>query len=60
MGTLGFDPFSIVLILFILAPVLAFFMILDKMRKRNTEMRDLQKETNRLLAEIVSTLKNNP
>jgi hypothetical protein len=33
---------------------------LNNMRKRDIEMRDLQKETNRLLTEITSHLKNNP
>jgi large-conductance mechanosensitive channel len=58
------DPLSIVstllIILIIVAPVLFILINLDRTRKRNDEMRDLQKETNRLLTEIVNILKNNP
>ena len=51
--------YSMIVVLIILVPVLLVLSILDRMRKRNDEMRDLQKETNRLLAEIASHLKNN-
>ena len=49
---------DIIIVLIILVPVLLVLSNLDRMRKRNDEMRDLQKETNRLLAEIASNLKN--
>ena len=55
------DPLStILIILIIVAPVLFILITLDRTRKRNDEMRDLQKETNRLLTEIVNILKSNP
>ena len=55
------DPLSLILVLFIFVPVPLFLIIIGRMRKRNNnELRDLQKETNRLLAEIVSILKSNP
>ena len=50
---------SMIIVLIILVPVLLVLSNLDRMRKRNDEMRDLQKETNRLLTEIASILKNN-
>ena len=50
---------SMIIGLIILVPVLLVLSNLDRMRKRNDEMRDLQKETNRLLTEITSILKNN-
>ena len=50
---------SMIIVLIILVPVLLVLSNLDRMRKRNDEMRDLQKETNRLLTEITSILKNN-
>jgi hypothetical protein len=49
---------TILIILTIAVPVLLILINLDRTRKRNDEMRDLQKETNRLLAEIASALKN--
>ena len=53
------SPFSTILfILFLIIPVLFILINLDRTRKRNDEMRDLQKETNRLLSEIASLLKD--
>ncbi len=55
------DPspvFTILIILFLVVPVLLILINLDRTRKRNDEMRDLQKETNRLLTEIASFLKD--
>ena len=55
------DPsplFTILVILFLVVPVLLILIDLDRTRKRNDEMRDLQKETNRLLSEIASLLKD--
>jgi len=55
------DPsplFTILVILFLVVPVLLILINLDRTRKRNDEMRDLQKETNRLLSEIASLLKD--
>ena len=49
---------TIFLILFLAVPVLLILINLDRARKRNDEMRDLQKETNRLLSEIASLLKD--
>jgi ABC-type bacteriocin/lantibiotic exporter with double-glycine peptidase domain len=49
---------TIVVILFLVVPVLLILMVLDRTRKRNDEMRDLQKETNRLLSEIASLMKD--
>jgi hypothetical protein len=49
---------TIIIVLIILVPVLLVLSTLDRMRKRNDAMLDLQKETNRLLSEIASTLKN--
>ncbi len=55
------DPLStILIILFFFVPVLLILINLDRTRKRNDEMRDLQKETNRLLTEILNKLKSNP
>lgn len=52
------DPVSFILFFFVVVP---FILInLNSMRKRENEMRDLQKETNRLLTEIANSLKNNP
>jgi large-conductance mechanosensitive channel len=50
--------FIILLFLFVSTPVLLILANLDRMRKRDTEMREGQKETNRLLTEITSLLKN--
>ena len=50
---------TILIILFLVVPVLLILINLDRTRKRNDEMRDLQKETNRLLSEIASLLKEN-
>ena len=50
---------TIFVILFLAVPVLLILINLDRTRKRNDEMRDLQKETNRLLSEIASLLKEN-
>jgi hypothetical protein len=51
------DPISFFLFFFVVVP---FILInLNNMRKRDIEMRDLQKETNRLLTEIAINLKNN-
>ena len=50
---------TIFVILFLVVPVLLILINLDRTRKRNDEMRDLQKETNRLLSEIASLLKEN-
>ena len=50
--------FAILLVLFVCIPVLLILINLDRTRKRNDEMRDLQKETNRLLSEIASLLKD--
>ena len=56
------DSFSILptilIVLFIAVPVLLILINLDRTQKRNDEMRELQKETNRLLAEIAGLLKN--
>ena len=53
------SPFSTILvILFLVIPVLLILINLDRTRKRNDEMRDLQKETNRLLSDIASLLKD--
>ncbi len=56
------DSFSILptilIVLIIAVPVLLVLINLDRTRKRNDEMRELQKETNRLLAEIASVLKS--
>ena len=49
---------TILIILFLIVPVLLILINLDRTRKRNDEMRDLQKETNRLLSEIASLLKD--
>jgi len=49
---------TILIILFLVVPVLLILINLDRTRKRNDEMRDLQKETNRLLSEIASLLKD--
>ena len=49
---------TIFVILFLAVPVLLILINLDRTRKRNDEMRDLQKETNRLLSEIASLLKD--
>ena len=49
---------TLLIVLFIAVPVLLILINLDRARKRNDEMRELQKETNRLLAEIASVLKN--
>ena len=49
---------TILIVLFIAVPVLLILINLDRTQKRNDEMRELQKETNRLLAEIASVLKN--
>ena len=49
---------TILIILFLVVPVLLILINLDRTRKRNDEMRDLQKDTNRLLTEIASILKN--
>ena len=49
---------TILVILFLVVPVLLILINLDRTRKRNDEMRDLQKETNRLLSEIASLLKD--
>lgn len=55
------DPLStILIILFIFVPFLIILINhLERTRKRYDEMRDLQKEANRLLTEIASFLKNN-
>ena len=50
---------AIFVILFLAVPVLLILTVLDRTRKRSDEMRDLQKETNRLLSEIASLLKEN-
>ena len=50
---------TILVILFLVVPVLLILINLDRTRKRSDEMRDLQKETNRLLSEIASLLKEN-
>ena len=56
------DSFSILptilIVLFIAVPVLLILINLDRTQKRNDEMRELQKETNRLLAEIAALLKS--
>ena len=49
---------TLLIVLFIAVPVLLILINLDRTQKRNDEMRELQKETNRLLAEIASVLKN--
>ena len=49
---------TILIVLFIAVPVLLILINLDRTQKRNDEMRELQKETNRLLAEIAGLLKN--
>ena len=49
---------TILIILFLVVPVLLILINLDRTPKRNDEMRDLQKETNRLLSEIASLLKD--
>jgi hypothetical protein len=49
---------TLLIVLFIAVPVLLILINLDRTRKQNNEMRELQKETNRLLAEIASVLKN--
>ena len=49
---------TILIILFLIVPVLLILINLDRTRKRNDEMRDLQKETNRLLSEIAGLLKD--
>lgn len=49
---------AILIFLFISIPVLLILINLDRMRKRDAEMREFHKETNRLLAEIASLLKN--
>jgi len=51
------DPISFVLFFFVVVPLI--LINLNNMRKRDTEMRDLQKETNRLLTEIASNLRKN-
>jgi hypothetical protein len=50
------DPISFFLFFFVVVPLI--LINLNSMRKRDIEMRDLQKETNRLLTEIASNLKN--
>ena len=49
---------TLLIVLFIAVPVLLILINLDRTRKQNDEIRELQKETNRLLAEIASVLKN--
>ena len=49
---------TILIILFLVVPVLLILINLDRTRRRNDEMRDLQKETNRLLSEIAGLLKD--
>ena len=49
---------TLLIVLFIAVPVLLILINLDRTQKRNDEMRELQKETNRLLAEIAGLLKN--
>ncbi len=49
---------GILIVLIISLPVLILLLFLNRNRKRDNEMRDLHEETNRLLAEIASILKN--
>jgi len=51
------DPISFFLFFFVVVPLI--LINLNNMRKRDIEMHNLQKETNRLLTEIAGNLKNN-
>lgn len=52
------DPISFVLFFFVVVPLI--LINLNNIRKRDIEMRELQRETNRLLTEIASNLKHSP
>lgn len=52
------DPISFVLFFFVVVPLILINM--NNMRKRDLETQNLQRETNRLLAEIVAGMKKNP
>ena len=52
------DPIFFILFFIVVVPLI--LINLNNIRKRVIEMRDLQKETNHLLIEIASILKNNP
>ena len=51
-------PISFVLFFFVVVPLI--LINFNSMRKRDLETQNLQRETNRLLAEIAAVLKKNP
>lgn len=52
------DLISFVLFFFVVVPLILINM--NNMRKGDIEMQNLQRETNRLLAEIAAGMKKNP
>ena len=58
MDSFSILPTILIVLIFAVPSVLFILINLERTRKRNDEMRELQKETNRLLAEIASVLKN--
>lgn len=52
------DPISFILFFFVVVPLI--LINFNNMRKRDLETQNLQRETNRLLAEIAEGLKKNP